>query len=115
MCCPHSIEEKTETQRGEVTPRGTHSLSVIWTQNSLSVNREPKFGRMHLTSTLQTASHWGFSPHWPGGWPRSDRLTRLPLRACNQGQSQEEGGNDRLHRPAGEGVWQPAREKSLKQ
>lgn len=114
MCCPHSIQEKTEIQRGEVTPLGTHSLSIIWTQ---SVNREPKFGRMHLTSTstLHTASPCGSSPHGPGGWPRSERLTRLPLRTCNQGQSQEKGGNDRLHRPAGEGVWQPAHEKGLKQ
>lgn len=115
MCCPQSIQEKTEIQRGEVTPLGTHSLSIIWTQNSLSVNREPKFGRMHLTSTLHTVSPCGSPPHGLGGWPRSERLTRLPLRTCNQGQSQEKGGNDRLHRPAGEGVWQPAHEKGLKQ
>lgn len=78
-------------------------------------NKETKFGQIHLTPTFQAASLWGqgLHPAWPCGWLPSERLTWLPLRTCNQGASWEEGGNDRLQWPPGEGDWQLAQEKSL--
>lgn len=91
-------------------------MSMTGTQNSPSLAQNQSLDQPTLPPLPPPASgSRGSTPHGPCGWPLSERLTWLPLRTCNQGGSQEEGGNDRLKWPAEEGDWQTSHEKSLNQ